>query len=124
MTKPTIHQDSLKPPARCLDCEYNIAYLSEHRCPECGRPFDPNDPTTYLGLRIEEHEPHHELLFICICIFSTFCMFLPLFNLVWLFIAAITAYAWYNKEQSCRATAGITLFYVLLTNILSVLMFI
>jgi len=30
----------------CLHCNYPLQSLSEHRCPECGRAFDPNDPET------------------------------------------------------------------------------
>lgn len=32
---------------RCLTCHYDLAHLSEHRCPECGGAFDPNDPLTF-----------------------------------------------------------------------------
>ena len=32
---------------RCLDCQYDLSKLSEHRCPECGREFDPNDPDSF-----------------------------------------------------------------------------
>jgi hypothetical protein len=31
---------------RCLSGKYDLSHLSEHRCPECGREFDPSDPTT------------------------------------------------------------------------------
>lgn len=31
----------------CLDCRYCLYGLREHRCPECGRGFDPEDSTTY-----------------------------------------------------------------------------
>jgi hypothetical protein len=33
--------------AVCLDCNYSLRGLVEHRCPECGRPFDPGDATTF-----------------------------------------------------------------------------
>ncbi len=33
---------------RCLTCSYILKGLAEHRCPECGRTFDPGDPTTYV----------------------------------------------------------------------------
>lgn len=33
---------------RCLSCKYELSNLTEHRCPECGREFDPNDPATFL----------------------------------------------------------------------------
>jgi hypothetical protein len=30
--------------AHCLSCDYLLRDLPEHRCPECGRPFNPHDP--------------------------------------------------------------------------------
>lgn len=39
---------SSTPPPRCLHCRYRLAGLAAHRCPECGEPFDPDDPETYL----------------------------------------------------------------------------
>ena len=32
---------------RCLGCGYDLRSLPEHRCPECGRPFDSSNPATY-----------------------------------------------------------------------------
>ncbi|HEX2973933.1 MAG TPA: hypothetical protein VHP11_16490 [Tepidisphaeraceae bacterium] len=32
--------------ALCLDCNYSLRGLTEHRCPECGRVFDPQRPET------------------------------------------------------------------------------
>jgi predicted amidophosphoribosyltransferase len=32
---------------RCLSCKYDLSKLTEHRCPECGRAFDPEDPRTF-----------------------------------------------------------------------------
>jgi hypothetical protein len=37
---------------RCLSCKYDLSHLSsggEHRCPECGRAFDPGDPSTFAA---------------------------------------------------------------------------
>ncbi len=34
---------------RCKRCGYDLRELGEHRCPECGRPFDPQRPTTWLS---------------------------------------------------------------------------
>ena len=33
--------------AVCLDCGYLLRGLPEEKCPECGRPFDADDPNTY-----------------------------------------------------------------------------
>ena len=35
--------------ACCLKCHYLLRGLVEPVCPECGRPFDPADPTTFLA---------------------------------------------------------------------------
>ena len=37
---------------RCQSCKYDLSRLTEPRCPECGREFDPNDPGTYFVPRI------------------------------------------------------------------------
>ncbi len=31
----------------CKRCRYNLGSATRHRCPECGRAFDPADPRTY-----------------------------------------------------------------------------
>ena len=31
----------------CLDCRYALSRLTCHRCPECGRPFDPRNRFSY-----------------------------------------------------------------------------
>ncbi len=42
-------QDQMMPPSMyCRKCGYQLAGLSENRCPECGRPFDPSNPRTFL----------------------------------------------------------------------------
>ena len=44
---------------RCLDCRYNLKHLTEHRCPECGRAFDPKDAGTVLPtMRTVDPVPH------------------------------------------------------------------
>lgn len=42
---------SLDPEKYCRDCGYVLNGLSENRCPECGRPFDPEDAKSYLRHR-------------------------------------------------------------------------
>ncbi len=34
---------------RCKQCAYDLRDLGEHRCPECGRTFDPQRPKTWLS---------------------------------------------------------------------------
>ena len=33
--------------AICATCKYSLRGLSNNRCPECGNPFDPDDPRSY-----------------------------------------------------------------------------
>lgn len=37
----------------CRKCHYDLRRLESGRCPECGRPFDPQDP----GSTISEVQP-------------------------------------------------------------------
>jgi len=32
----------------CIDCQYSLRGLTSNACPECGRPFNPDNPTSYL----------------------------------------------------------------------------
>ncbi len=38
---------SADPQRYCLACGYNLGGLTTHRCPECGRTFNPHDAATY-----------------------------------------------------------------------------
>jgi hypothetical protein len=40
-----IHADDVGP--FCQGCNYVLRGLKDNRCPECGRPFDPADPSTF-----------------------------------------------------------------------------
>ena len=42
-----IGTSSISDDAHCLGCGYSLRGLPEHICPECGRAFDPGDPSTY-----------------------------------------------------------------------------
>ena len=50
----TVASNQLPEGACCLSCGYLLHGLREPRCSECGRAFDPTDPTTFgtlLGVR-------------------------------------------------------------------------
>jgi len=40
----------------CLACTYHLQSLSSHVCPECGRPFDPDDPASYARSRFQVND--------------------------------------------------------------------
>ena len=46
---------------RCLSCKYDLRNLAgpPHRCPECGREFDPNDPATFAPRKRLTIKPWH-----------------------------------------------------------------
>ena len=44
-----LYRPKRKPPqVFCRGCGYPLAGIDQARCPECGRPFDPDEPLTYL----------------------------------------------------------------------------
>ena len=47
---------------RCLSCNYDLRNLPEHRCPECGREFDPNDASTFLSEPVRSERARWESL--------------------------------------------------------------
>ena len=51
---------------RCRSCAYDLQELSEKRCPECGRAFDPADSGTYLT----RPYPDQRLFILAVCGFA------------------------------------------------------
>ena len=51
---------------RCRSCAYDLQKLSEKRCPECGREFDPADSETYLT----RPYPDRRLFILAVCGFA------------------------------------------------------
>jgi predicted amidophosphoribosyltransferase len=50
------------PSRYCSNCGYVLDGLPENRCPECGRPFDPDDPRTFRTARSYNRWRWHVLL--------------------------------------------------------------
>ena len=42
----------------CIDCDYALKKLESNRCPECGRPFDPQNPSTYRPVSSEHRKAY------------------------------------------------------------------
>lgn len=83
--------DELQPGAKyCCDCGYVLAGLSEDRCPECGRRFDPQDPRTY---RSEQREANHPGIVILV-------------NLIPLMLASIL-FVWWVPKRGFMGTNSI-----------------
>ena len=57
---------------RCLECGYRLIHLTENRCPECGRAFDPNDPESFLSKRVSG------TLYLIAAILPAICVSFPL----------------------------------------------
>lgn len=47
ITSHMVNERFIRPTARCHRCGYDLRGQTVERCPECGRAFDANDPTTY-----------------------------------------------------------------------------
>jgi MotA/TolQ/ExbB proton channel family len=45
----------------CMECRYRLKGLAEHRCPECGREFDPGNPLTF-SISAWAHRPINTVL--------------------------------------------------------------
>lgn len=69
--------------ARCVKCNYLLRDLPSHRCPECGRAFDPSDESTVnTGQRAWQLRPW---LFARLYWPSMLFVALPILFLCWMF---------------------------------------
>ena len=45
----------------CLRCQYPLNAVTDNRCPECGKGFDPDDPATFItdpvGRKLNKYAP-------------------------------------------------------------------
>jgi rRNA maturation protein Nop10 len=59
---------------RCLSCHYDLRKLAQHRCSECGREFDPSNPSTFTSEQKYLARRHIRRIII-----TTVILLLPLF---------------------------------------------
>lgn len=58
-----------EPSMFCRKCGYALHGLSKNRCPECGLPFDPADPTSFVSATARKASPGAGLGgMLCACI--------------------------------------------------------
>src|SRR5688572_6085536 len=54
---------------RCIACHYSLTNLTEHRCPECGRKFDPHDLNTFEQEAVRQFPKIAHVLVFAVCSF-------------------------------------------------------
>jgi hypothetical protein len=60
----------------CKSCHYPLKQLAEPRCPECGREFDPGDPSTFDASQPIWKKARRRLLIIGCCIYPVLFLLL------------------------------------------------
>ncbi len=55
MDRSNDNHSSRTPGRLCLGCGYPLAASFHPQCPECGREYDPRDPTTYASRYGQDH---------------------------------------------------------------------
>jgi predicted amidophosphoribosyltransferase len=64
---------------RCLSCKYDLSHLTEHRCPECGRTFDPSDALTFFTDSSQRWIAIRRALISIILIYATIVVLMAIF---------------------------------------------
>ena len=95
-------------PARsiyCLGCRYPLGGLPEPRCPECGRPFDPDDPKTFGTVGRTEEGPLVLQAFLALSLACGIIVFIAgagnLFSAIHLSDASAADIEWNPITQLC-----------------------
>ena len=85
---------------RCKNCHYSLEGLTEHRCPECGRGFDPRDQRTFDVQRRWQASDDWRVM-AGLYLVSTACVFIAIRNteddwslIIQLVVSAFSAVFW------------------------------
>ncbi|QDU32005.1 hypothetical protein KS4_00330 [Poriferisphaera corsica] len=117
----------LQPPANCITCDYNLAYLTTTSCPECGRPFDPSDPQTYINPKqVKIQPPPFTPYFLSIILITTFLTLIPYVQLLNFFILIPTLFisivALTDQDYQRKPLALFTCLYIITMFFFSILL--
>ena len=67
-----------------MNCHYSLTGLTEHRCPECGTAFDPNDAATWLDdAEPEPDTPQKRLLILALAAVGFLSLGIWILFLLW-----------------------------------------
>jgi hypothetical protein len=114
--------------AKCLGCGYPLRGLPQHTCPECGRPFDPRDPTSFkvpgLGRPPSLSWPDWAAIgttaLLVVAPTSCTCGYMGWFSL-WFTVPAVAAVWWGMLRSRVRHVLARTL-YVIVAAIVSTML--
>jgi hypothetical protein len=53
----------------CRRCKYQLDHLKHTTCPECGRGFDPDDPSSFLPSLVEPRDKLGQVMIV----WSSYC---------------------------------------------------
>jgi hypothetical protein len=68
----------------CKSCQYDLRKLTEHRCPECARFFDPEDSNTFTQVYEEPDAWMGRAVRVVLTLWFLFFVFMTLHFTQWL----------------------------------------
>ncbi len=81
----------------CINCGYCLGGLPKPRCPECGTPFDPEDPSTFIIVRPPDHHDRvlnrFMIIAVAAVVFTVICL-VVFAVIVWFRPACLGPWSW------------------------------
>lgn len=100
---------------RCAKCAYDLRGLAEHRCPECGRAFDPAKPETFLQRPVSGHRLLGWMALSLACAIAPFIAIVVLrpermqswmLSFVWIWSMGSFVLLWFTTGAALRVIRG------------------